>query len=73
MMPLPLPPAAHAAPSETSPMKLLADVADRLFTENRREEGLCVVEALYLQADAALGGSERQKERDARETGGSRV
>ncbi|MEN3177186.1 hypothetical protein ABDK75_14480 [Gluconobacter sp. OJA] len=56
MMPLPLSPAAHAAPSGTSPMKLLADVADRLFAENRREEGLCVVEALYLQADAALGG-----------------
>ncbi|GFE97816.1 hypothetical protein [Gluconobacter sp. Gdi] len=56
MMPLPLPPAAHSAPSETSPMKLLADVADRLFAENRREEGLCVVEALYLQADTALGG-----------------
>lgn len=62
MMPLPLPPAVHVASSGTSSLKLLADVADRLFTENRRDEGLCVVEALYLQADAALGGSERQKE-----------
>ena len=62
MMLLPLPPAAHAAPSEASSLKLLAEVADRLFAENRRDEGLCVIDALYLQADAALCGSERQEE-----------
>ncbi|WP_215769043.1 hypothetical protein [Gluconobacter sp. P5B12] len=59
MMPLPLLPAAHAAPSGPSPLKLLADVADRLFAENRTEDGLCVIEALYLQADAVLSGSHR--------------
>ncbi|MBS1063595.1 MULTISPECIES: hypothetical protein [Gluconobacter] len=59
MMPLPLPPAAHAAPSEASSLKLLAEVADRLFAENRRDEGLCVIDALYLQADAVLSGKRK--------------
>jgi len=56
MMPLTLPPAARTAPSCTERLKLLADVADRLFTEKRKEEGLCVIEALYVQADVALSG-----------------
>lgn len=59
MIPLPLPPAAHAAPSEASSLKLLAEVADRLFAENRRDEGLCVIDALYLQADAVLSGKRK--------------
>ncbi|MBS1020283.1 hypothetical protein [Gluconobacter cerinus] len=54
MISLAVPPAVQTSSHETAPLKVLAREADRLLADDRREEGLAMIEALYLQAEAVV-------------------
>ncbi|MFT9382580.1 hypothetical protein [Gluconobacter sp. P5B12] len=54
MISLPVPPAIQTSSHLMAPLKVLAREADRLLADDRREEGLAMIEALYLQAEAVV-------------------
>ena len=54
MISLAVPPAVQTSSHETAPLKVLAREADRLLADDRREEGLAMIDALYLQAEAVV-------------------